>query len=156
MLVVVHCAARSTGTFAPEMRSIIGTQRTDSIRVFIADDSQIVQVRLVALLGELAGVEVIGQAGTVPVAIAGIRRLQPDVVLLDIHMPGGSGIDVLQSIKQGPLAPVVIMLTNYPYPAYRERCMRLGADFFFDKSTEFDLVPNVLASLRIGAAMGAA
>lgn len=154
MLVVVHRRPSRIGARTLEMRSIIGTQHSHSIRVFIADDSQLVQVRLVMLLGELAGVEVVGQALTAPAAIAGIRHLQPDVVLLDIHMPGGSGIDVLRSIKNSPLAPVVIVLTNYPYPAYRERCLRLGADFFFDKSTEFDLVLSVLGGLQIGAATG--
>ena len=69
---------------------------------------------------------------------------KPDVVILDIRMPDGSGIDVLQTIKQGEPAPAVIVLTNYPYPAYRQKCLQAGADFFLDKSTEFDQIPELI------------
>jgi len=110
------------------------------IKVFIADDSLIVRERLVTMLDELAGIEVVGQAENVTEAINAIRRLQPDVVILDIRMPGGSGIDVLQNIKQDEAAPIVIILTNYPYSGYRQKCLQAGADFFLDKSTEFDQI----------------
>ncbi len=113
------------------------------IKVFIADDSLIVREHLVTMLNELAEVEIVGQAETVAEAISGILELQPDVVILDIRMPGGSGIDVLQTIKQDRPAPVVIILTNYPYPAYRQKCLQAGADFFLDKSTEFDQIPEL-------------
>ena len=63
-------------------------------------------------------------------------------------MPGGSGIDVLREIKQNNQTPLVIVLTNYPYPQYRRKCMDAGADFFFDKSTEFDKVTEVLKQLK--------
>lgn len=118
------------------------------IKVFIADDSLIVREHLVTLLDELAGVEIVGQAGNVAEAISGIRSLQPDVVILDIRLPDGSGIDVLQNIKQDQPAPVVIILTNYPYPGYRQRCLSAGADFFLDKSTEFDQLPQLFAQLK--------
>ena len=114
------------------------------IKVFIADDSLIVREHLVTMLDELAGIEIVGQAGTVTEAISAIRNLQPDVVILDIRMPGGSGIDVLENIKQNGSALMVIVLTNYPYPGYRQKCMQAGADFFLDKSTEFDQIPELL------------
>jgi len=113
------------------------------IKVFIADDSLIVREHLVTMLDELAGIEIVGQAGTVTEAISAIRLLQPDVVLLDIRMPGGSGIDVLENIKQNGSALMVIVLTNYPYPGYRQKCLQAGADFFLDKSTEFDQIPEL-------------
>jgi len=115
----------------------------DKIKVFIADDSCIIREHLVTMLNELVGIEIVGQAKNVAEAISAIRQLQPDVVILDIRMPGGSGIDVLQTIKQDEVAPVVIILTNYPYPAYRQKCLRVGADFFLDKSTEFDQIPDL-------------
>ena len=76
-----------------------------------------------------------------------IRRLKPDVVILDIHLPGSSGIEVLEAIKKDKPAPIVIMFTNYPYPQYRKRCMDLGADFFFDKSTEHEKLTEVFKRL---------
>lgn len=113
------------------------------VSVFIADDSLVVREHLVTMLDELAGIVIVGQAETVAEAIAAIGKLQPDVVILDIHLPDGSGIDVLQTIKQDEPAPVVIVLTNYPYPAYRQKCLQAGADFFLDKSTEFDQIPEL-------------
>jgi YesN/AraC family two-component response regulator len=75
------------------------------IEVFIADDSLIVREHLVTMLDELAGIEIVGQAENGAEAISGIRILQPDVVILDIRMPGGNGIDVLQTIKQDEVSP---------------------------------------------------
>jgi DNA-binding NarL/FixJ family response regulator len=118
------------------------------VKVFIVDDALIVQERLVTMLGELAGVEVVGQAETVAEAINAIQKLQPDVVILDIQMPDGNGIEVLQNIKQAEMAPMVIILTNYPYQKQREKCLKAGADFFLDKSIEFDQIPKLLESFK--------
>jgi len=120
------------------------------IKVFIADDSLIVREHLVTMLEELAGIEVVGQAENVAEAISAIRILKPDAVILDIRMPGGSGIDVLQNIKQDDLAVLVIVLTNYPYPVYRQKCLQAGADFFLDKSTEFDQIPELFERFKRG------
>ena len=119
------------------------------IKVFIADDSLIVREHLVTMLDELAGVEIVGQAENVAEAISEIWKLQPDVVILDILMPGGSGIKVLQNIKQtGGAGPMVIILTNYPYPVFRQKCLQAGADFFLDKSTEFDQIPELFERFK--------
>ena len=105
------------------------------------------------MLDELTGIEVVGQAETVAEAISAIEKLQPDVVILDIRMPDGNGIEVLQTVKQGGSGPMVIILTNYPYPAYRQKCLQVGADFFLDKSTEFDQIPKLFGQFKrtIGA-----
>ena len=118
--------------------------KRESMRVFVVDDSAVVRERLIDMLSETAGVQVIGQAKDVHEATAGIGRLKPDAVILDIRMPNGSGIDVLEKIKSGKTPPMVIMLTNYPYPQYRKKCIEAGADFFFDKSTEFEKVMDVI------------
>lgn len=119
------------------------------MRIFIADDSSIIRGRLVDLLAELEEIEIIGQAENCLEATAAIRELEPDAVILDIRMPGGTGIDVLRSIKKKQSAPLVIVLTNYPYPQYQKKCMDAGADFFFDKSTQFDEVIKVLRALSL-------
>jgi DNA-binding NarL/FixJ family response regulator len=124
--------------------AMIASRSNHKIRIFIADDSLIVRERLVTMLDELAGIEIVGQAENVTEAVSGIRDLQPDVVTLDIGMPGGSGIKVLQNIKQAGAGPMVIILTNFPYPGYRQRYLRAGADFILDKSTEFDQIPDLL------------
>jgi DNA-binding NarL/FixJ family response regulator len=119
----------------------------------IADDSSIVRERLVTILDELAGVEIVGQAEDVTEAISMIRNLRPDAVILDIRMPGGlmpggSGLDVLRNIKQNGVGPMVIILTNYPYPGYRQKCLQAGANFFLDKSAEFDQIPALVEQLK--------
>jgi DNA-binding NarL/FixJ family response regulator len=121
------------------------------IKVFIVDDSLIVRERLTTMLVELAGVEVVGQAEDVATAISAIGQLRPDVVILDIRMPGGSGIDVLRQIKQARPELMVIILTNYPYPGYRQRCLQAGANFFLDKSAEFDQIPVLVERLQQGS-----
>jgi DNA-binding NarL/FixJ family response regulator len=118
------------------------------LKVFIADDSLVVREHLVTMLDELTGVDIVGQAENVAEAISAIGNLQPDVVILDIRMPGGSGIDVLENIKQNDSALVVIILTNYPYPGYRQKCLAAGADFFLDKSTEFDQIPELFERFK--------
>jgi DNA-binding NarL/FixJ family response regulator len=117
------------------------------MRVLIAEDSEAIVQRLVTSLANLDGIEIVGHAGTVAEASQGVRDLHPDVVILDIRMPGGSGIDVLEGLKKDRVAPVVIVLTNYSYPQYRRKCLRSGAKFFFDKSTEFEKVAQALRGL---------
>lgn len=130
------------------VRSMIFLRPNSKLKVFITDDSLIVREHLVTMLDELAGIEIVGQAENVAEAISGIQNLQPDVVILDIRMPDGSGIDVLRHIKQDGVGPMVIILTNYPYPGYRQKCMQAGADFFLDKSTEFDQIPKLLERFK--------
>ena len=130
------------------MMSMIPPHSNYKLKVFIADDSLIVREHLVTMLDELAGVEIVGQAETVAEAIDAIQKLQPDVVILDIRMPGGSGVDVLETIKHDEAAPIVIMLTNYPYPGYRQKCLQAGADFFLDKSNEFDQIPKLFEQFK--------
>jgi YesN/AraC family two-component response regulator len=74
--------------------------------------------------------------------------LRPDVVILDIRMPENNGIQVLEAIKKSAAAPVVIMLTAFPYPQYRKKCLEAGAEYFFDKATEFEQVAEVLKKIQ--------
>jgi len=117
------------------------------MKVFIVDDSKVVRERLIDMLSELPEIEIIGQAEDGIQATNLITELNPDVVILDIRMPRGNGIDALQNIKKNNPSFIVIMLTNYPYPQYRKKCMKAGADYFFDKSTEFEKVTEVLQKL---------
>ncbi len=117
------------------------------MKVFIADDSQVIRERLSALLSDIEGIEVIGEAKDGLEGRDAILEQKPDVVILDIRMPWRNGLDMLRDIKESNPDIKVIILTNYPYPQYRRRCMEEGADYFFDKSSEFEKVPEVLAKL---------
>jgi len=117
------------------------------MKVFLVDDSAIVLEKLAAMISGIDGVEIAGQALNAHDAIQSIVKLKPDVVILDIRMNGGSGMDVLKRIKKEIPPPIVIMLTNYPYPQYREKCQALGADYFFDKVTEFEKIYDTFKQL---------
>jgi len=117
------------------------------LRVFIADDSEVLRERLFELLSELEGIEIVGQAKNGIEASNLIWALQPDVVILDIRMEGGSGIEALKTIKKYESAPIVMIFTNYPSHQYRQRCLEGGADFFFDKSTEFQELIEVFKQI---------
>ena len=125
------------------------------MRVLIADDSEALVQRLTAMLAEVGGVEIVGRAGTVEEASQATRNLAPDVLILDICMPGGSGITVLEGMKKDAVNPIVIVLTNYGYPQCRKKCLESGARFFFDKSSEFEKVGEVLRGLIRGSSPGA-
>ena len=117
------------------------------MRIFLVDDSAVFLQRLKRMLADVQEIQVIGEAGAVQEATDAIFKQKPDVVLLDIHLFNGSGIDVLQTLKKATPAPAVIILTNYPFPQYRQKCLDAGADFFFVKSTEFDQVVPALKQL---------
>ena len=113
--------------------------------VYIVDDSQEVRERLIGMISEVEGTTLAGASGDPREAVWAIRRLHPDAVILDIRMPGMTGIQVLREIKQGERAPMVIMLTNYPFEQYRRECVEAGADYFLNKSTEFEKINEILA-----------
>ena len=115
--------------------------------VFIADDSRVVAERLADLLKEVPGVQLVGRASDVPGAIQSIVKANPDAVILDLQMPGGSGLDVLRRIKKTRPSVWVLICTNYPYPQYREECIAAGANYFLDKSAEFEKIPEILRDL---------
>ena len=118
------------------------------MKVFIADDSRVVVERLADLLEEeVPGVQLVGQAGDVPEAVRGIQKMKPDALILDLQMPGGSGLDVLRAIRTDYPHLHVLICTNYPYPQYREECFTAGANFFLDKSAEFEKIPAILREL---------
>jgi DNA-binding NarL/FixJ family response regulator len=111
------------------------------LKVFLVDDSAIVLEKLTALISGIDGVEIVGKAMNAHDAIQSIMNLKPDLVIMDIRLNGGgNGMDVLKLIKKEMPPPIVIMLTNYPYPQYREKCQALGADYFFDKVTEIEKI----------------
>ena len=117
------------------------------MRLFIVDDSSLICERVRAVVSDIKGFEIVGEAAEQSEAMQSINKTNPDVVILDIRLPKGNGIEVLRELKNKDHVPVVIVLTNYPYPQYRTKCNAIGADYFFDKSTEFDRIKEVLRQL---------
>lgn len=117
------------------------------LKVVLVDDAPVIVSHLESMLAPLEGVKVLGSAGNVADALALIEYLRPDVIVLDLRLPDGSGIKVLQHVKAGAEAPTVIVFTAHPSVRVREMCLALGADYFMDKSLEFRRVAQVLTEL---------
>ena len=117
------------------------------MKILIADDSEFIRETLVKLLKPLKFIKSIYLAKDVKESIDLVNRIEIDVLVLDIRMPNGQGFDVLDVAKQKKNPPVVIMLTNYTIDQYKQKSFSKGADYFFDKSTEFEKVVDVIESL---------
>ena len=119
------------------------------LRVFVVEDSAIIRGRILDNLSALGYFEVIGYAESADEAVEGIRNLQPDVIITDIRLKEGNGIEVVRQVRADDVLPrpTVFVLTNYDYPEYRDQCSAAGADAFFDKSAEYDLLLSDLQRL---------
>ncbi len=117
------------------------------MNIVLIDDSSLVRERIVNIISKLPGVKVIGEAANFLEAIKVVRQKKPDVVILDIKMPGESGVQILKKLKKEFEELKIIMLTNYPYSQYKVECLKNGADYFLSKSDEFEKIPEVLSEL---------
>ena len=114
------------------------------LKILIADDSDQVRRSLSRLISTFKGVEIVGEAIDGKQAIDKTRSLKPDILILDMKMPNGSGLDVLHEIAPDKENLRVIVLTNYANEQFRNESLKAGADYFFDKSTEFEKVFDVI------------
>jgi DNA-binding NarL/FixJ family response regulator len=149
-LVVPKSAAgfgRLSAEKARERRALPG--HTAPLRVFLVEDSILLRDTIIRAVTDAGHIEFVGHADSERQAVEGINRCLPDVVIVDICLREGNGLDVLRSVTQmiWIRLPILIVLTNHPYPEYSQACRRLGADYFFDKSTEFEDVGNLLETL---------
>ena len=103
---------------------------------------------MVSMLQELNGVEVVGQATDVATARLLARQLRPDLTILDTLDSSGDWIGLLQLLKATRPDSRAIVLTNFVEPEHRDMCMRNGADFFFDKSIEFEKAVSTVLGLQ--------
>ena len=109
-----------------------------AVRVLIAEDSRTVAEMLSELLSAPGRSEVVGTSDTHAGTVEAIRRLHPDVVILDLQLKSGSGTDVIREVRADPsLASTRLFVTsNHASPQLRAACAELGADGYFDKVKE--------------------
>lgn len=117
-----------------------------TLRVLIADNSPQVLKRLGSMITECQGVQLVGEVQSGGAALESFKQLQPDVVILDVRMPGG-GLPLLQQIRAQCLPATVIFISAYAYPQTCAAYLGAGADYFFDKASEFEQVLDVLTAL---------
>jgi DNA-binding NarL/FixJ family response regulator len=121
------------------------------MKVFLVEDSQPVRERLVEMIRDIKDVDIVGEAASEDEAVSGILATRPDVAILDISLGDGSGIDVLARVKRDLPALRGIMLTNFATPQHVKASADAGADYFLDKSSEFEKIVEILERLMPGA-----
>ncbi|MEA1903434.1 MAG: response regulator transcription factor [Actinomycetota bacterium] len=104
------------------------------MRVFLADDHRIVREGIRTLLASEANVEIVGEASSGDQLLESLATTDVDVILLDLRMPGLSGLDVLQEMQQGETDTRVIVLSMHDDPSFVKRAIELGASGYLLKS----------------------
>jgi DNA-binding NarL/FixJ family response regulator len=123
------------------------------LKTFVVEDSPVIRANLIATLQELTAVTVVGWAEDERAATSWLARgdNDADLVIVDIFLKAGSGLGVLQNAAAVPRRRKMVVLSNYATPDIRRKCLALGADRVFDKSTELDALLVYCDRLAAGA-----
>ncbi len=115
------------------------------VKLLILDDSDLIRSRLATLMRGIPGVEEVFVTETLAQTLVCVRELRPALVVLDLHLPGGNVNQLIPVLKK--IAPwlKVVVLANDFNDFSRRRCLDAGADWLFDKSTEFEALLALLA-----------
>ena len=120
------------------------------MNLLIVEDSVLISGLLHDLLAGLPGIGRIDQAATLALALQSVRREAPTLVILDLQLPDGNGMQIIGTLKQLSPELRIAVLTLHADNAYRQQCLALGADWFFDKATDID---ELLCQVRQQAAL---
>jgi DNA-binding NarL/FixJ family response regulator len=115
--------------------------------VLIVDDSQVLREDLKNILSTIDNIKLVGEAENARKAIQLTRMLNPDIIILDIDLQIGNGIDVLSALRKDEELPTIIMFTNYNSGAFKTLSFKLGAKYFFDKSNNIEELIDTLKKI---------
>jgi len=120
------------------------------VRVLLADDHALVRSGVRSVLESAGGIEVVGEAGRGDETLQLLERLDPDVLLLDLNMPGGDGFDVLRRARDAAGGVRIVVLTLHVQPEYISRALREGADGYLSKDLAVQELPEAIADVMAG------
>jgi DNA-binding NarL/FixJ family response regulator len=124
------------------------------MKILLVEDSRVLRERIRHMIEEIPMAVLVAETGSEIDARCCLDKYQPDVAVIDLRLSTGSGLSLLEHIKAVYPAMLTIVLTNYGQPEYRDACMALGADYFFDKSMNIDAFNELLVSLsRLNASV---
>ena len=126
---------------------------TDSIRIVIADDHPVVRQGLATVLGQEEGLEVVGQAANGLEAVDQARKLQPDIILMDLQMPEMDGVEAIEEIKMETSDIGIIILTTYDTDDYIFRGIEAGARGYLLKDSPPEEVIKAIHTVHKGESM---
>lgn len=118
------------------------------MKVFLVEDSAAVCERLAEMIEASGAHDVVGHAGTYEDAVAGIEATCPDVGIFDIKLERGNGIDVLAAVRRTLPQLVGIVMSNYVTPQHAKASAVAGAQYFLDKSADFERITEILGALQ--------
>ncbi|NPT56142.1 response regulator [Paraburkholderia elongata] len=118
-----------------------------ALRVFLVEDAIPIRQRMAARFGAINGVEIVGEAEESGAALTGIGTTGADVVVVDLRLTGGTAMELLHGLAQGMSSVIAIVLTNHSSAWFRQACLAAGAQYFFDKTSEFDLACNTITRI---------
>jgi DNA-binding NarL/FixJ family response regulator len=124
-----------------------------TVRVLICDDQPLVRAGVRTLLGTQSDIEVVGEASDGAAAVAAAARLRPDVVLMDVRMPGTDGIAATGRIARGDGSPRVLVLTTYDQDEYVFDALASGASGFLLKDARPEDLISGIRSVAAGDAL---
>lgn len=110
------------------------------MKLLVVDDSELILSRLMGWLEGIEGLDEIDTAGTLAQTLDCVRRAHPTLAILDLHLPDGNALQILPTLRQIEPGMQIAMLSNDASEFNRSKCLQAGADWFFDKSTEFEKV----------------
>lgn len=123
------------------------------LRILLVDDHEVVRVGVRALIERQPGMEVVGEAATAREAVLQAQRLVPDVVVLDIRMPGDSGLDACRQIKAHRAETQIIILTSFPDDQAILDAIDAGADGYVLKQIGSDDLIRALERVGRGESL---
>ncbi|RLP91339.1 MULTISPECIES: response regulator transcription factor [unclassified Micromonospora] len=126
---------------------------TGPVRVVIVDDDPLVRGMLTMMLDGADGIVVVGEAADGGAAITAVDRHMPDVVLMDIRMPGVNGIIATERLRRRPRPPEVIVLTTFDTDEHVVRALRAGASGFLLKDTPPERISQAVRAVAAGNPM---
>jgi len=122
-------------------------------RVLLVDDHEVVRLGLLTLIGDQPELQVVGEAGTAAEAVRAVERLHPDVVLMDIRIPGEGGIEATRQIMERFPRTKVVMLTSYADDKLLVRAIRAGAVGYVLKQVGNEELLRAIAAAARGEAL---
>jgi DNA-binding NarL/FixJ family response regulator len=117
------------------------------MKIVIADDSSLLRKRIKFFLNNINNIEIVGEAVHGLEVLKLIEDKKPNLVIMDIRIPEMNGIGVLRKIRELKMKVKVCILTNYPYPQYRKRCLEAEADYFLSKTEDFEDINIVITDM---------
>lgn len=116
----------------------------EKLVVLVVDDSALIMDKMIGILGDIENIRIVFQANDHAEAIAIVEEAEPDLIVMDIFLQGQISFDLLKFLRSNYPALQTVVITNHAGQHYRDRCLRMGAHHFFDKSKDFDRIQEII------------